>query len=72
MVQESPRESQFKERYFVSGRGISSGSGIAKRFKDPAPVYFTRLEPDPVEDEKKRAKVPQNREVELINKWKVN
>ena len=32
MVKESPRESLFKDRYFVSG----IGSGIAKRFKDPA------------------------------------
>ena len=36
VVQESPRESLFKDRYFVSGRGIGSGSGIAKRLKDPA------------------------------------
>ena len=34
VVQESPRESLFKDRYFVSWRGI--GSRIAKRFKDPA------------------------------------
>ena len=40
MVQESPRESLFKDRYFMSGRGIGSGSGIAKRFKDPALVIF--------------------------------
>ncbi len=26
------RESLFKDRYFVSGRGIGSGSGISKRF----------------------------------------
>ena len=32
VVQESPRESLFKGRYFVSGTSI----GIAKRFKDPA------------------------------------
>ena len=32
VVQESPRESLFKDHYFVSG----IGSGIAKRFKDPA------------------------------------
>ena len=32
VVQESPRESLFKDHYFVSG----SGSGIAKRFKYPA------------------------------------
>ena len=36
VVQESPRESLFKYRYFVSGRDIGSGSGIAKRIKDPA------------------------------------
>ena len=40
VVQESPRESLFIGRYFVSGRGIVSGSGIAKRFKDPA-LFFT-------------------------------
>ena len=34
VVQESPRESLFKDSYFVSGRGI--GSVIAKRFKDQA------------------------------------
>ncbi len=32
VVQESLRESLFKGRYFVSGLG----SGIVKRFKDPA------------------------------------
>ena len=32
VVQESPRESLFKDRYFVS----RIGNGIAKRFKDPA------------------------------------
>ena len=32
VVQESPRESLFKVRYFVNGRDI----GIAKQFKDPA------------------------------------
>ncbi len=32
VVQESPRESLFRDRYFVSG----IGSGIAKRSKDPA------------------------------------
>ncbi len=31
-----PGELLFKDRNFVSGRGIGSGSGIAKRFKDPA------------------------------------
>ena len=36
VVQESPRESLFKDRYFVSGRGIGSGNGIAKRFIDSA------------------------------------
>ena len=36
VVQESPRESLIKDSYFVSGRGIGSGSGIVKRFKDPA------------------------------------
>ncbi len=40
-VQESPRESQFKDGYFVSGRGIGSVSGIAKRFKDPALIVFS-------------------------------
>jgi len=40
VVQESPRESLFKDRYFVSGRGIGSGSGIAKLFKDPAQAYI--------------------------------
>ena len=39
VVQESPRESLFKDRYFVSGCCIGSGSGIAKRFKDLAQVY---------------------------------
>ena len=39
IVEESPSESLFKERYFVSGRGIRSGSGIAKRFKDPALIF---------------------------------
>ena len=34
VVQESPRESLFKDRYFVSGHGI--GSGSTKRPKDPA------------------------------------
>ena len=38
VVQESPRESLFKDRYLVSERGIGSGSGMAKRFKDPARV----------------------------------
>ncbi len=33
VVQESPRESLLKDRYFVSG--------IAKRFKDPALVIFS-------------------------------
>ena len=41
VVQESPRESLFKDCYFVSGCGI--GSGIAKRFKDPAQVNFWDL-----------------------------
>ena len=36
VVQESTRESLFKDRYFVKGSGIGSVSGIAKRFKDPA------------------------------------
>ncbi len=36
VVQESPRESLFKDLYFVSG--IGSGRGIAIRFEDPAPV----------------------------------
>ena len=40
VVQESPRESLFKDRYFVSRRGIGSGRGIAKRFKDPAHQAF--------------------------------
>ena len=31
MVQESPRESLFKDRYFVSGIDAGIGSGIAKR-----------------------------------------
>ena len=34
VVQESPIESLFKDRYFVGG----IGSGLAKRFKDPAQV----------------------------------
>ena len=34
VVQKSPREALFKDRYFVSGRG----SGIAKRFKNPAQI----------------------------------
>ena len=29
-------EKLFEDRYFVSGRGIGSSSGIAKWFKDPA------------------------------------
>ena len=33
VVQESPRESLFKDSYFVSGRGIDISSGIAERFK---------------------------------------
>ncbi len=36
VVQESPRESLFKDCYFVSG----IGSGIAEEFKDPA--LYTR------------------------------
>ncbi len=36
VVQESPRESLFKVRYFVSGCCIGSGSGITKRLKDQA------------------------------------
>ena len=39
VVQESPRELLFKDRYFVSGRGIGRGSGIVKRFKDPAQFF---------------------------------
>ncbi len=41
VVQESPRESLFKDRYFVRGIGISSGIGscIAKWFKDPAKLH---------------------------------
>ncbi len=35
-IPESPRESLFKDLYFVSGIG---GSGVAKRFKDPALNY---------------------------------
>ncbi len=38
VVQESSGESLFKDRYFVSRCGIDNGSGIAKRFKDPADV----------------------------------
>ncbi len=38
VVQESTSESLFKDRYFVRGRGIGSGSGIATRFKDPTLV----------------------------------
>ncbi len=38
VVQESPRESLFKDRYFVIERDIGSGSGIAKRFTDPAHI----------------------------------
>ncbi len=34
-IPESPRESLFKDLYFVS----DIGSGIAKRFKDPALNY---------------------------------
>ncbi len=40
VVQESPRQSLFKDCYFVSGRGI----GIAKRFKDPALLGYTRYQ----------------------------
>ena len=36
VVQESPRESLFKDHYFVSGIYSGIGSGIAKQFKDPA------------------------------------
>ncbi len=36
MFQELPRDSLFQDCYFVSGIGIGSGIGIAKRFKDPA------------------------------------
>ena len=36
LSREALRESLFKDRYFESGRGINSGSGIAKQFKDPA------------------------------------
>ncbi len=36
VVQELPRVSVFKDRYFVSSCCISSGSGFAKQFKDPA------------------------------------
>ncbi len=32
ITRKSPRESLFKDRYFVSGRGIGSDSGIATRF----------------------------------------
>ena len=39
VVQESPRQSLFKDRYNVSGRGI--GSGIAKRFKDQIHVNYS-------------------------------
>ena len=39
VVQESPRESLCKDRYFVSGRDIASGSGIAKWFKDRAQYW---------------------------------
>ena len=38
VFKESPRESLFKDRYFVSGIGSCIGSGIAKRSKDPAQV----------------------------------
>ena len=41
VVQESTRESLFKDRYFVSGRGI--GSGIDKQFKDPALINYTNI-----------------------------
>ena len=40
VVQESPRESLFKDRYFVTGIGSGIGSGIAKRFKAPALNIF--------------------------------
>ncbi len=40
VIQESPRESLFKDCYFVSGRDIGSGSGITKRFKDQALFLF--------------------------------
>ena len=36
---ESPSELLLKDRFFVSGHIIVSGSGIAKRFKDPA-LFF--------------------------------
>ncbi len=41
-VQESPRESLLKDSYFVSGRVIGIGSGIAKRFKDPALLFWNK------------------------------
>ena len=43
VVQESPRESLFKDRYFVSGCGIGSESGNAKRFKESALVTDINL-----------------------------
>ncbi len=39
MVQDSPRESLFNDRFFVSGMD----DGIAKRFKDPAQVALLYL-----------------------------
>ncbi len=36
----TPMETLFKDRYFVSGSDIGSGSGIEKLFKDPALYLF--------------------------------
>ena len=36
VVQDPPEESLFKDRYFVSG----IGTGIAKRFKEPALQWY--------------------------------
>ena len=40
--QESPRESLFKDRYFVTGIDAGIGSGRAKRFKYPA-LHSSRI-----------------------------
>ena len=34
------QESLLKDRYFVSGRGIGSDSGIAKQYKNPAQDFL--------------------------------
>ncbi len=44
VIQESFRESVFKDHYFVSGIEAGIGSCIAKRFKDQAPKSNIFLE----------------------------